>query len=82
MKIGEQYIQYSKIFTSVAGILYAMQVLATIVMVCLSPESSDALVSVLEVTTGVMGIIFGCYSGNSAVEKVVAKSVSPRTNSG
>lgn len=82
MKIGEQYIQYSKIFTSVAGILYAVQVLVAIVMVYLSPDSSDALVSVLEVTTGVMGIIFGCYSGNSAVEKVVTRSVNSSANSG
>lgn len=82
MKIGEQYIQYSKIFTSIAGICYIIQVLATMIMVCCKPESSDSLIAVLETTTGVVGIIFGFYSGNSAVEKVVTKTTSSKLNVG
>lgn len=71
MHIRGHYVQYSKVFTSLAGLAYFIQVVATIVLVCTVHDVSDALIDILKTTTGVMGIVFGCYTGNSAVEKVV-----------
>lgn len=71
--------QYSKVFTALVGLAYFAQVVATIVLVCTSIESSDALIEILKTTTGVMGVVFGCYTGNSAVEKVVTNKA-PATN--
>lgn len=76
MNIRGKYVQYSKVFTSVAGMAYIIQVIITIILVCTADYASDPLIEILKTTTGVMGIVFGCYSGNSAVEKVVAKSQS------
>lgn len=80
MKIRGQYVQYSKLFTSLAGLAYFIQVVITIILVCTNIESSDALVEILKTTTGVMGVVFGCYTGNSAVEKVVTSK--PSVNNG
>ena len=77
MNIRGKYVQYSKVFTSLAGLAYITQVIVTIVLVCTADYAADALIEILKTTTGVMGIIFGCYSGNSAVEKVVTKSTQP-----
>lgn len=71
MENVKPHVQYSKIFTSAAGIAYSAQVIATIVLVCLFPYQADALIDILGTTTGLIGLIFGCYSGNSAVEKYV-----------
>ncbi|MCI6374096.1 MAG: hypothetical protein MR821_02225 [Clostridiales bacterium] len=78
MKIGEAYIQYSKIFTAVVGVLYAVQVGATIALVCRRPDAAEYLIDILSTTTGLFGLVFGCYTGNSVVEKVntTRKSVS------
>ena len=70
MRIGNTYIQYSKIITSLAALAYAAQVSITIVLACNVPEASDALIEILKTTTGLFGLIFGCYTGNSVVEKV------------
>lgn len=70
MKIGEEYVQYSKVFTASVGIAYALQVIATIVLVCIHPDSADYLIEILSTTTGLFGLVFGCYTGNSVVEKV------------
>lgn len=70
MRIGDTYIQYSKIITSLAALAYAAQVSITIVLACNVPEASDALIEILKTTTGLFGLIFGCYTGNSVVEKV------------
>lgn len=37
---------------------------------CVS-DASDALIEILGTTTGLIGIIFGCYTGNSAAEKYI-----------
>lgn len=74
MKIRGTYVQFSKVFTSIAGLAYFFQVVVTVVLVCTADYASDALIEILKTTTGVIGVIFGCYSGNSAVEKVVSKS--------
>lgn len=70
MKIGEEYVQYSKVFTASVGIAYALQVIATIALVCIRPDSADFLIEILSTTTGLFGLVFGCYTGNSVVEKV------------
>lgn len=70
MRIGEAYIQYSKIFTAVVGVLYAVQVGATIALVCHCPDAAEYLLDILSTTTGLFGLVFGCYTGNSVVEKV------------
>lgn len=70
MRIGDTYIQYSKIITSLAALAYAAQVSITIVLACNVPEASDTLIEILKTTTGLFGLIFGCYTGNSVVEKV------------
>ena len=79
MKIRGTYVQYSKVFTSLAGFAYFCQVVATIVLVCTAEYASDALIEILKTTTGVMGVVFGCYTGNSAVEKVVTKTTATAT---
>lgn len=68
---GVRYVQYSKKFTGVAGVAYLIQVIATIVLVCVYSHASSALLDILGTTTGLVGLIFGCYTGNSAVEKYV-----------
>ena len=82
MRIGDTYIQYSKIITSLAALAYAAQVAITIVLACNVPEASDALIEILKTTTGLFGLIFGCYTGNSVVEKVnlTNKAVSKSLN--
>lgn len=70
LKIGEEYVQYSKLFTASVGIAYALQVIATISLVCIRPDSADFLIEILSTTTGLFGLVFGCYTGNSVVEKV------------
>lgn len=79
MNIRGSYVQYSKVFTSLVGLAYFAQVVATIILVCTADYASDALIEILKTTTGVMGVVFGCYSGNSAVEKVVTKSSTKTT---
>lgn len=74
MNIRGTYIQFSKVFTSLAGLAYFVQVVATIILVCMADYAAESLIEILKTTTGVVGVIFGCYSGNSAVEKVVSKS--------
>ena len=74
MNLRGQYVQFSKIFVTVVAIAYFLQVGVTIFMVCMHPESSSAMVDILEITTGFMVVAFGCYSGNSAVEKVALKN--------
>ena len=69
MKIGESYVQYSKIFTAAVGLGYATQVIATMTMICLFPEVADYLIEVLGTTTSLFGLIFGCYTSNSVLEK-------------
>ncbi len=51
MRIGESYIQYSKIFTAAVGLGYAIQVIATMTMICLFPEVAEYLLEVLSTTT-------------------------------
>ena len=70
MRIGEEYVQYSKLFTASVGIAYALQVIATIALVCIRPDAADYLIEILSTTTGLFGLVFGCYTGNSVVEKV------------
>ena len=69
MKIGESYIQYSKIFTAAVGLGYAIQVVATMIMICLFPEVAEYLLEVLSTTTSLFGLVFGCYTSNSVLEK-------------
>lgn len=71
MKILGQYIQYSKIFTSYVGFAYLAQVCLTIFLVYTRPSVASALLEILKTTTGLVGLVFGCYSGNSVVEKYV-----------
>ena len=68
MRIGESYIQYSKIFTAAVGLGYAIQVIATMTMICLFPEVAEYLLEVLT-TTSLFGLVFGCYTSNSVLEK-------------
>lgn len=65
--------QYSKLFTAAVGAAYFAQVVTTMVLVCSYSEAASALLDILKTTTGLFGLIFGCYTGNSAVEKVVSK---------
>jgi len=69
MEIGGKYVQYSKLFVGIAGVAYLMQVVATIVLVCVFDYASSALLEILGTTTGLIGLFFGCYTGNSATEK-------------
>ena len=68
---GVRYVQYSKIFAGVAGIAYLIQVTVTIVLVCVYNYAASALLDILGTTTGLVGVIFGCYTGNSTVEKYI-----------
>lgn len=68
---GVRYVQYSKIFAGVAGIAYLIQVTVTIVLVCMYTHAASALLDILGTTTGLVGLIFGCYTGNSTVEKYI-----------
>lgn len=71
MMHNKKYIQYSKIFTGTAGAAYLIQVAITIVLVCTNNYASSALLEILGTTTGLVGLIFGCYTGNSTVEKYI-----------
>lgn len=80
MEVNGKYIQYSKVFTGIAGVAYLIQVIAMIVLVCLCNYAADALLEILGTTTGLVGVIYGCYTGNSATEKVIrSKSTSVTT---
>lgn len=76
MKINGEYVQYSKAFTTVVGLSYLVQVVATIILVCKCEYASSALLEILQTTTGLFGLTFGCYTGNSAVEKYITKKAS------
>lgn len=71
MNTETKYIQYSKLFVSISGIAYLVQVFLTIYLVCTNSCVSSSLIEILGTTTGLVGIIFGCYSGNSAAEKYI-----------
>lgn len=71
MNAGKKYVQYSKLFTGAAGAAYLIQVTATIILVCTNNYASHALLEILGTTTGLVGLIFGCYTGNSTVEKYI-----------
>lgn len=73
MNISERYIQYSKIFTSCFGVCYLLHVISTITLLCLFPEQAGYLLDALDTTTGLFGLVFGCYTGNSTVEKYINK---------
>lgn len=71
MNLQGQYVQYSKLFVSVFGLAYIVHVAATLILICRYPEQSEAFLQTLEKTTSLFGIVFSCYTGNSAVEKYI-----------
>lgn len=71
MQNNQKYIQYSKLFTGIAGAAYLIQVTVTIVLVCIYNYAASALLDILGTTTGLVGVIFGCYTGNSTIEKYI-----------
>lgn len=79
MKINGAYIQYSKLFVGIAGVTYLIQVIATIVLVCICHYASEALLEILGTTTGLVGLFFGCYTGNSATEKYLNTKITTTT---
>lgn len=74
MKINGEYVQFSKLFTTVVGLSYFIQVVVTMILVCKCEYASSALLDILKTTTGLCGLTFGCYSGNSVAEKYIRKS--------
>ena len=66
-----KYVQYSKLFVTVFGLAYIAHVAVTLILICTYPEQAEAFLETLEKTTGLFGIVFSCYTGNSAVEKYV-----------
>lgn len=74
-----KYIQYSKLFVGVAGITYLIQVVSTIVLVCVCNYAASALLEILGTTTGLIGVLFGCYTGNSATEKYLKAKTTTTT---
>lgn len=81
MNTNGKYVQYSKRVVSIAGIAYLIQLIATITLVCVYNFAASALLEILGTTTGLVGVIFGCYTGNSAAEKyiknIAAANLSP-----
>ena len=73
MNLLGQYMQYSKLFTSAFGLAYLLQVTSTVILVCIFPDAQDALLELLKTTTGLFGVVFGCYTGNSTMEKYINK---------
>jgi len=73
VNIAERYIQYSKLFTSCFGVAYLLHVISTVVLICLFPEQAEYLLDALTTTTGLFGLVFGCYTGNSTIEKYINK---------
>ena len=73
MNLLGQYMQYSKIFTSAFGVAYLLQIASVTVLICLYPDAQDALLELVKTTTGLFGIVFGCYTGNSTMEKYINK---------
>lgn len=71
MKINGEYVQFSKLFTTVVGLSYFIQVIVTMILVCKCEYASSALLDILKTTTGLCGLTFGCYSGNSVAEKYI-----------
>lgn len=71
MNMQGKYVQYSKLFVTVFGLAYIAHVAATLILICTYPEQAEAFLETLEKTTGLFGIVFSCYTGNSAVEKYV-----------
>ena len=71
MNTNGKYVQYSKRVVSIAGIAYLIQLIATITLVCIYNYVASALLEILGTTTGLVGVIFGCYTGNSAAEKYI-----------
>ena len=80
MNADGRYIQYSKIFVGIAGIAYLVELVAIIVLVCMCHYAANALLNILSTTTGLVGIIFGCYTGNSAAEKYIKNKASVSAN--
>ncbi len=73
MNLLGQYMQYSKLFTTAFGVAYLLQVASVTVLICLYPDAQDALLELVKTTTGLFGIVFGCYTGNSTMEKYINK---------
>lgn len=70
------YVQFSKKFVSIAGVMYLIQVVVTTILVCTNNYAADSLLEILGTTTGFIGLVFGCYTGNSVSEKFI------KTNAG
>ena len=69
MLLNGKYIQYSKLFVGIAGLVYLVQLISTTILVCTCNYAANALLEIFATTTGLVGVFFGCYTGNSAAEK-------------
>ena len=69
MNIGDGYVQFTKLLAGAMCIAYIIQIAATFVMICFRMELADPLLALLKNALGFYGLIYGCYAGNSAVEK-------------
>ena len=71
MKIGTDYLQFTKALALVMLIAYVVQIIATFVAICIEDDLSEPLLQLISSALGFYGVVYGCYAGNSAIEKAV-----------
>lgn len=69
MRIGDEHVQFTKLLAIALCAFYVTQTAATFIMICVMMEVADPLLMLMKDTLWLYGLIYGCYAGNSAVEK-------------
>lgn len=71
MKIGSDYVQFSKALALCMLLAYIIQIAATFAAICINIDLAEPLLQLMTSALSFYGIVYGCYAGNSAVEKAV-----------
>lgn len=71
MRLGTDYMQFSKALAIAMLLAYIVQIAATFTAICLNVSLADPLLQLMSSALAFYSIVYGCYAGNSAVEKAV-----------
>lgn len=80
MKIGSDYMQFTKALAMAMLISFVIQIVATFVAICIDENLAEPLHDLISSALSFYGIVYGCYAGNSAIEKAVNASRKQENN--
>lgn len=71
MKARPDYVQFTKALALVMLVAFVLQIVATFAAICIDNALADPLQQLISSAMSFYGIVYGCYAGNSAIEKAV-----------